>query len=87
MRDIIGFKPYMMHCTQVFDEDMDLRVEMSERLIPILGDPPNDCNVFFSVESCFYLSGVVNKQNCRIWPTSNPNMAVDVAMNSAKINV
>ena len=36
MRDIIGFKSHMMHCTQqLYDEDMNLRVEMSEHLILI----------------------------------------------------
>ncbi len=67
MRDVIGFKPYMMHRTQqLLDEDMDLRVEMCELLIPILEDQQNDGNIFFSDESTFYLSGIVNKHNCRI---------------------
>ena len=88
MRDIIGFKPYMMHCTQqLYNEDMDLRVEMSERLIPILEDQANDGNIFFSDESCFHLSGLVNKHNCRIWSTNNPHFTVETAMNSAKVNV
>jgi hypothetical protein len=63
----LGFKPYMMHRTQqLLDENMDLRVEMSELLIPILEDQQNDGNIFFSDESTFYLSGIVNKHNCRI---------------------
>ncbi|CAF3288047.1 unnamed protein product [Rotaria sp. Silwood2] len=67
MRDIIGFKLYIMYCTQhLFDEDMNLRVEMSERLIPILEDQANYGNIFFSDESCFYLFEIVNKHNCRI---------------------
>ena len=37
--NIIGFKPYITHCTQqLYDEDMDLRVEMAKHLIPILED-------------------------------------------------
>jgi len=88
IRDIIGFKPYMMKCTQeLYDEDMDLRVEMAERLIPLLEDPANDGNVFFSDESRFYVSGMVNKHNCRIWAASNPFVTVEAAMNSPKINV
>ena len=88
MRDIIGFKSYMMHCTQqLYDEDMDLRVEMSERLIPILEDPANKGNVFFSDESSFYVSGMVNKHNCRIWAANNRFITVEAAMNSPKINV
>ena len=73
MRDIIGLKPYMMHCTQrLCDGDMDLRVEMAERLIPILEDQANDGIIFFSGESCFHVSGLVNKHNCCIWSTNNP---------------
>ena len=33
MQDLIGYKPQMMRTVQQFyDEDMDLRVEMSEHL-------------------------------------------------------
>jgi len=88
IRDIIGFKPYMMKCTQeLYDEDMDLRVEMAERLIHLLEDPANDGNVFFSDESSFYVSGMMNEHNCRIWAASNPFVTVEAAMNSPKINV
>ncbi|CAF0957579.1 unnamed protein product [Didymodactylos carnosus] len=58
MRDIIGYKPYIMHSVQqLYDEDMDIRVEMSEHLIPILEDQRNNGNIFFSDESTFYLDG------------------------------
>ena len=64
IRDIIGFKPYMMYCTQqLYDEDMDVRVEMLEHWILVLEDPANKTNVFFSDESNFYVSGMVNKHN------------------------
>lgn len=88
MRDIIGYKPYIMHCVQqLYDEDMDLRVEMSEHLIPILEDQKNNGNIFFSDESTFYISGVVNKHNCRIWAATNPFISIEAAMNSPKVNV
>ena len=46
MRDFIGYKPYMMHSVrQLYDEDMNFRVEMSEHLIPIFEDQRNDCNL------------------------------------------
>lgn len=61
MRDVIGLKPYMMHCTQqLYDENMDLRAEMAERLIFILEDQANDGVIFFSDESCFHVSGLVH---------------------------
>ena len=89
MRDIIRFKSYMMHSNQqLYDEDMNLRVvEMSKRLIPTLEDPANKGNVFFSNESSFYVSGMMNKLNCPIWVANNPFITVETAMNSPKINV
>ena len=87
MRDIIGFKPYLMHCTQQFyDEDMDLCVEMSECLLLILEDWANKDDVFFSNGSSFYVPGMMNKHNCRSLTANNPFMTVVVATNSAKIN-
>ena len=46
---IIEYKPpYMMHNVQQFyDEEIDLRVEMSGHLIPILKDQRNNGRVFF----------------------------------------
>ena len=65
---------------------MDLRVEMSEHLIPILEDQRNDGNFFFS-DSTFYISGVVNKHNCRTCAVTNPFTTIEAAMNSPKVNV
>ena len=77
-----------MHSVQqLYDEDIDLRVEMSEHLIPILEDQRNDSNIFFSDESTFYISGVVNKHNCRTWAATNPFTTIEAAMNSPKVNV
>ena len=54
MRDFIGYKPYMMHSVQqLYDEDMDLRVEVSQHLIPILEDQRNDGNIFFPMNQIF----------------------------------
>ena len=48
MQEFIGYKPYMMHSIQqLYDEDMDLRMEISEHLIPILKDQGNDGSMFF----------------------------------------
>ena len=88
MRDFIGYKPYMMHSAQqLYDEDMDLRVEMSKHLTPILEDQRNDGNVFFSDESTFYISGMVNKHNYRTWTVTNPFTTIEAAMNCPKVNV
>ena len=65
----------------------DLRVEMVEHLVLILEDPTNKGNVFFSDESNFYVSGMINKHNCRISVPKNPFMIVEEATNSPKINI
>ena len=85
MRDFIGYKPYMMHSVQqLYKEDIDLRVEMSEHLIPILEGQRNDGNIFFSDESNFYIFEVVNKHNCRTWAATNPFTTIEAATNSQK---
>ena len=46
--DFTGYKPYMMHSVQqLYDEDMDLHVEMSEHLILICEDQGDDGQFFF----------------------------------------
>ena len=58
MRGFIGYKPYMMDSVQqVYDEDIDLRVEMSEHLISILEDQRNDGNIFFLMNQLFTFPG------------------------------
>ena len=86
MRGFIGYKPHTMYNIQQFyDEDMDLRVKMSEHLIPILEDQRNDGNIFFSDESAFYIFEVVNKHNCPTWAATHPFTTVQAAMNSPKV--
>ena len=47
MQDFVGYKPYAIHSVQQFnDDDISLRVEMSEHLIPILEGQRNDGNIF-----------------------------------------
>ena len=88
MRNVLGYKPYKMHATQQLeDEDMDVRVVMSEILLPILDAETNDGLIFFSDEATFHVSGMVHKHNCRIWARENPFATVEVAMNSPKVIV
>jgi hypothetical protein len=88
MREVLNYKPYKMHLTQqLYDEDMDLRVEMAELLLPILNEPNNEGLIFFSDEATFHISGIVNKHNCRIWSEDNPYMTAETALNSPKVTV
>ena len=66
---------------------MDLLVETSEHLILILEDQRNDGNILFSTEAIFYVSGVVNKHNCRTWPTTYPFTTIEAATNSSRLKV
>jgi hypothetical protein len=80
VREVFGYKSYKMYLTQkIYDEDMDLRVEMAELLLPILTDKNNDGLIFFSDEATFHISG--------IWSQSNPHATVEVEMNSPKLTV
>ena len=40
---------------------------MAELLLPIVTDRNNEVLIFFSDEATFHLSGMISKQNCRIW--------------------
>ena len=87
MPDVIEFKPYMMHCTQdLYDENMDLRVIVAERLRLIFEVKQRKVK-FISDRSCFYVSRLMNKHKCRIWSANNHHFTVKTTMNSAKVNV
>jgi hypothetical protein len=71
---------------ELYEEDLQDRVEMCETLILML---QNDIqgNLFFSDEATFYLRGLVNKHNIRYWCEINPHVTVETVMNSPKLNV
>jgi hypothetical protein len=50
---------------QLYDEDLQDRVDMCKTLIPMLEDKDMQNNLFFSDEATFYLNGLVNKHNVR----------------------
>jgi hypothetical protein len=81
-------KPYKVEFVQqLFEEDLQDRVEMCKVLIPILQDNAIQENLFFSDEAVFYLHGLVNKHKIRYWSESNPNVTIETAMKSPKVNV
>ncbi|GFY26286.1 putative transposase [Trichonephila clavipes] len=56
--------------------------------------PKRDCvvpdfhkRVLFSDEAHFWLSGHVNKQNCRIWSEANPQVYVETPLHPEKLTV
>ena len=47
----------MHNVEQIYDEDMDLSVEMSEHLVPFPADQRNDGNIFFLMNQLFTFAG------------------------------
>ena len=43
--------------------------------------------IIFSDEDNFYLSGYVNKQNCRIWGTENPHAYIEKTTHPKRVTV
>ena len=84
----IHMKSYIIEIHQkLYDDDYDRRVEMTETLLPILRNPGNKNNIFFSDEATFDLVGRVHKQNCRIWGYEKPVIVHEEPLHSPKINV
>ncbi|GFT68309.1 putative DD41D transposase [Trichonephila clavipes] len=57
-------------------------------------DPKRDCvvpdfhkRILFSDEVHFWLNGYINKQNCRIWSESNPQVYVETPLHPEKLTV
>ncbi|GFX13051.1 transposable element Tc3 transposase [Trichonephila clavipes] len=43
--------------------------------------------ILFSDEAHFWLTGYVNKQNCRIWSEANPQVYVETPLHPEKLTV
>ena len=43
--------------------------------------------ICFSDEATFHVSGMLNKQNARIWGTENPHITREIERDSSKVNV
>lgn len=67
-------KPFKMHISQELGEgDFDRRLQYCEIVEEKLTNDPNFLRkICFSNESCFFLDGKVNTQNCRYWSLENP---------------
>jgi hypothetical protein len=88
MTEHLLLKPYKMQfLQQLYEEDFQDRVEMCEKLIPMLEDAGNKEKFFFSDEATFYLNGLVNKHNVRYWSQDNPHATIETVMKSPKLNV
>ena len=84
----LSLKRYKVQFVQeLYEEDMQDRIEMCKTLIPMLENKQIQQNFFFSNEATFYLNGLVNKHNVRYWSDTNPYVTIETVMNSPKLNV
>ncbi|GFV55531.1 putative DD41D transposase [Trichonephila clavipes] len=60
-------------------------VEWAQNEIAVV--PDFQKRILFSDETHFWLNGYVNKQNCRIWSGSNPQVYVETPLHPEKLTV
>lgn len=75
---------------QVFQElspfDMQRRLDFSRQMIEmILNRSIETRRIWFSDEAHFWLTGYVNKQNCRFWAKENPRIFVTTTMKPQRV--
>lgn len=70
------FHPYKIQIHhELTEDDFDRRIEFCEIMTAMINMNPNALkNICFSDECTFYLSGFVNKHNCRYWSDENPHI-------------
>ena len=87
MTEYLFLKPCKVQFVQqLYEEDLQDRIEMCKTLIPMLQNKDIQGN-FFSDEATFYLNGLVNKHNGRYWSQDNPHVTIETVMKSPKLNV
>ena len=81
--------PYKIQLVQELQpQDNEKRLEYAMRLQDLVnGDPGFLQKLIMSDESHFHLNGFVNKQNCRIWGTANPQVIQQHQLHPAKCTV
>ncbi|GFU14434.1 putative transposable element [Trichonephila clavipes] len=60
-------------------------VEWAQNEIAVV--PDFHKQILFSDEAHFWLNGYVNKQNCRIWSETNPQVYVETPLHPEKLTV
>ncbi|GFW86661.1 putative DD41D transposase [Trichonephila clavipes] len=68
-----------------YDQARRRFVEWAQNEIAVV--PDFHKRILFSDEAHFWLNGYVNKQNCRIWSESNPQVYVETPLHPEKLTV
>ena len=88
MTEHLSLKPYKVQFVQqLYEEDLQDKVEMCKTLISMLEDSHMQENLFFSDEATFYVGGLINKHNIGYWSQTNPHVAIETVMSSPELNV
>ncbi|PNF28274.1 hypothetical protein B7P43_G06511 [Cryptotermes secundus] len=88
LRKRILLKPYKLQLLQaVKPQDKVARTHLAEDIQEKMEDDGFVERLVFIDEATFYLIGIVNRHNVRIWGTQNPHAQIEHERDSPKINV
>ncbi|GFU66861.1 DUF4817 domain-containing protein [Trichonephila clavipes] len=68
-----------------YDQARRRFVEWAQNEIAVV--PDSHKRILFSNEAHFWLNGYANKQNCRIWSETNPQVYVETPLHPEKLTV
>lgn len=85
LKDDLQLRPYKIQLTQNLEPaDPEKRLQFGKDMLEKF---TSYRNIIFSDEAHFYLNGVVNKQNCRIWAMENPRETISKPLHPKKATV
>jgi hypothetical protein len=86
---VLHYHPYKFQLTQKLEEeDFSNRMQACEELLQKVLDVPTFFSFVLTSDECtFYLNGVVNRHNCRIWGREPPDALPIKTHSSPKLNV
>lgn len=88
LRYELGLKPYKLQLHQrLSEEDMVARVVACQAILLKNDEESILDHLITSDEATFYLNGVVNRHNCRIWADEKPPLVLKKEHSSPKVNV
>ncbi|XP_053946986.1 uncharacterized protein LOC128855816 isoform X2 [Anastrepha ludens] len=84
--DLFPYKIQMVN--KLNAADLPIRLEFCQKILQMVEEDQNMLNcLFMSDEVHFDLNGNVNKQNCRIWSTSNPQILHETELHPLRVTV
>jgi len=89
IHDDLNLFPYKIQITSKLNSlDLPIREQFCQKIIEMAEEDNNFINcLFMSDEAHFDLNGNVNKQNCRIWSQSNPEILHETELHPERVTV